>query len=120
MKYYKVNLYRYTKYRKVEAIEKIIVRNGIFHAAEIITNLNLRILPNKQQMDGLETQQWLKKYGQFLFLLEEDFSNKNIVLSNEINFYLDHFQLEKSKLNDIILANQKEKALKKRLKKESR
>ena len=100
--FYKVNLYQLEKYRNVRKIGTIIVENGIFYAKEIMTKQKFRIYPTINQISGREKDEWMNKYQQYLFLVERDFLDKNIVTTKELEEYINDFELEKCCFSKII------------------
>lgn len=114
-KFYKVNVYKSEKYRDMKKIGTIIVESGIFYAKEIMTKQKFRIYPTINQITGKEKDDWINKYKQYLFLVEGDFNNKNIATANEIEKYVDEFELENCCFSKIIIGREQELETKRRL-----
>lgn len=114
-KFYKVNLYKVEKYRKPKNIGSIIVENGVFYAKEIMTKQKFRIYPTITRIDGIEKDNWINKYKQYLFLVERDFCDKNIVSIEQLESYIDNFELEMCPFSRIIMAKEQELETKRRV-----
>ena len=115
-KFYKVNLYKLEKYRNPKVIGTIIVENGIFYAKEIMTKQKFRIHPNIKTTDGLEKDIWLDKYNMYLFLTDASFCDKNIATVQDLEEYINNFELDSCPFSKVIKIKQEELEMKRRIK----
>lgn len=115
-KFYKVNLYKVRRYTDAKQIGTIIVESGIFYAKEIMTNQKFRIYSTINNINGLEKDIWMNKYQQYLFLVEKDFLDKNIATAQEVEKYIDRFQLDTCPFSKIVIMKEQETEEKRRLK----
>lgn len=101
-KFYKVTLYKAEKYREPKEIGTIIAENGFFYAREVMTKQKFRIYPTTSKVDEL------RRDKEYLFLIERDFCDKNIVTATELERYIDGFEPNLYPFSEVIKEKENE------------